>query len=207
VRIENDANAAALAESWFGCNADLRDTLFVLYEGGLGAGIVVDGTVYRGKHHAAGEFSHTLVATDQGLQCAVCGRRGCLDAMTSPYAINEMVYALRERQPGESLHTIIERADAAKEPDRSVMWQALEFVSTGLANLIQILDPAEVLLGGEIFLQSPSASEKVIERIRALGYQDIPILPASFGIDAVAVGAAALILQDVYNPTSLITLG
>lgn len=204
VRLENDANAAALAESWFGFNSAVRDTLFVLYEGGLGAGVVIAGSVYHGMHHAAGEFSHTLVSIGNGPRCDVCGRVGCLNAMTSPYLIEERVYRLRERQPGESIDNIMEQAAAGNEPDKTVVERALEFVSTGIANLLQVLDCAEVVLGGELFLHHPHFTDGVVQRVRELGYKDVPMMTTGFGVDAVAVGASALILQDVYNPMTLV---
>ncbi|MDX6560018.1 MAG: hypothetical protein QOF72_3067, partial [Blastocatellia bacterium] len=87
VTIDNDANAVALAELWFGRPevSDARDFILVLVAEGVGTGIVVDGRIYRGERGAAGEFGHMIIGTNAPVPCS-CGNRDCWEAFSSERA-------------------------------------------------------------------------------------------------------------------------
>src|SRR5204863_3831469 len=87
VRIDNDANAVALAELWFGRPevSDARDFILVLVAEGVGTGIVFDGQIYRGERGAAGEFGHMIIGTGAPVPCS-CGNHDCWEAFSSERA-------------------------------------------------------------------------------------------------------------------------
>lgn len=201
--LANDADAAALAENWFGQGRHIKSTLFVLHDVGIGSGIVLDGSIWRGTRNMAGEISHMVVNMD-GEMCS-CGKRGCVDTYASLYEIERKIAARRKREPDEPFSVIIERAKAKKEPDYSVIQTAARYVATGIANVVQAIDMEAVILGGRtLLLEDSYLAACVQEEIHELlGKEDREISVTSFGFNAVCIGAATLVLQRIYDHTQL----
>nr|WP_234346471.1 ROK family transcriptional regulator [Cellulomonas timonensis] len=187
VHVANDANTRALGELTFG--GATGDGLMVVTVGqGLGAGLVVDGALVRGRHDAAGEIGHVTVVDereeafggDRALPCA-CGRRGCLETVLS-------VPALRRRVAGLSPHD----ADAA-------LASAGRLLGTALAPVISALNLAEVLLSGPPELLDGPLREAALDAVRqrtmpVIGH-DLRLRTTSLGEDAALFGAAVLVLS------------
>mgnify|MGYP001206376804 CR=1 FL=1 len=153
VQIANDANATALAEWRFGAGQDVRSLLYVTVSTGIGGGIVIDGRLYEGRHGAAGEIGHTLVAPD-GPLCP-CGKRGCLEAVAAGPAIaRRAVELFSERLPGSSPElTARDVARLAAEGDdlaRQALREAGIFLGTALANALNLLDMDCIVVGGGV---------------------------------------------------------
>lgn len=203
--LANDANAAALGETWFGLGNAHQHLLFVLADAGVGAGLAINRSIYCGASNQAGEFSHTIVDI-HGEQCE-CGRRGCLDTAVSAYSMMRDVKRKRTVETNETLTSIIEKASLGIQPDRDIVDRALVYLATGIFNFTQIFDPDIVILGGRTLLCSEYMIERTQQLTRQLyGGSELQIVSSQFGINAVAIGAAALVLQQIYDHTQLISL-
>ncbi len=201
--LANDADAAALGETWFGRGNDFNHILFVLADAGVGAGMAVHRSIYCGANSRAGEFSHTIVDIN-GTLCS-CGRRGCINTAASAYAMVAAIRQARHVDQEENVLTIIQQAIQGDGPEREVVDRGLAYLSVGIFNFIQIFDPDLVILGGRTLLSAEYMVRETQERIRKLCRNSgIEVIPTGFGISAVAIGAAALVLQHVYDHTQLI---
>lgn len=153
VSIDNDANLVALAELWFGVGRSLPDFAVVTIEHGVGMGFVMNHRIYRGAQRLGLELGHTKVQMD-GALCR-CGQRGCLEAYIADYALaREAVTALNvdSRQlPSVSalLESLFLRAKAGDAPARSIFRRAGRYLALGLANIVNLFDPALIILSGE----------------------------------------------------------
>jgi glucokinase len=156
VAVENDATVAGLAEARLGAGRGFRHVLMVTLGTGIGGGIVVDGSLYRGRSFA-GEIGHMVVDPD-GPRCT-CGLLGCWEQLASGTALDRMARQAVEEEPEGT----IARLAAGGEPDGEQVtraaqeWdpQALQIVERladwlglGLANLIAVLDPEVIVIGG-----------------------------------------------------------
>ena len=208
VTVENDANATALAEWKFGAGKGARNMVFVTMGTGIGAGIILDGQLFRGTNGMAGEIGHQTIKID-GPRCG-CGKRGCLEALASGPAIARLAqesllygrgHKLLDKANGR-LKDITARhvIEAAKDGDpfsRGILQEAGEYMGIGLANVIQILNPERIILGtiavhaGELILEPirKSVEEYAWERSRSV----CEILPAGLGDRAQDVAAIALV--------------
>ncbi|MCC7206000.1 MAG: ROK family protein [Anaerolineae bacterium] len=153
--IEMDANAAALGEHWRGAAHGLEHFVYVIVGTGIGAGILLGRRIWRGARGAAGEVGHTVVLPG-GPLCG-CGKHGCLEALASGLAIQRKATAalkLGRATILESLEGDISAqavADAARGGDsvaRQIMDEAGYYLGLGLSNLVTLLDPQALVLGG-----------------------------------------------------------
>src|SRR5205807_9470475 len=140
VSIDNDANAAALAELWFGRPEirEVRDFILVLVEEGVGTGIVFDGQVYRGEEGTAGEFGHMTIGTGAPVECAV-GSRECWEAFASERAAIAR-YKKLSRSNGRQNSNFASIMDFALKGERNAKFALKEtahYLGIGIANLIQ----------------------------------------------------------------------
>jgi glucokinase len=164
VVVENDGNAAAWAEFRFGAGRDTADPMVLISVGtGIGGGIVSGGGLLRGGHGMAGEFGHTRAVPD-GLPCG-CGRRGCLEQYASGRALVRLARAGAAEQPGDAgglLDLAGGRVDAITGPmvttaaragDKvacEAFHQVGRWLGSGLADVVQVLDPAVLVVGGGV---------------------------------------------------------
>lgn len=146
-RLENDANACAAAEWLYGAGRGATHMAFLTCSTGIGAGLILDGRLYRGSRFLAGEVGHQVIVPD-GLPCG-CGKRGCLEAYASGAGIASRLKPLREKNPRVPA-TAQELVEAAKAGDWlavEVLRETAEYLAMGLANLIYILDLDRIVLG------------------------------------------------------------
>jgi glucokinase len=210
VRVENDANATALAEWRFGAGRGAQNVVFLTMGTGIGGGLILDGRLYRGTNDLAGEIGHQTILMN-GPLCG-CGKRGCLEALASGPSIarlarESMMYGRHKRvlavaggKPGDitAAHVVL----AAKEGDPfaiQVLEEAATYMGVGIANLIQILNPERVIIGtiavhaGELVLGPirRAVEEYAWQRSRSV----CEILPAALGDRAQDLAAVALWLE------------
>jgi glucokinase len=161
VRLENDANAAALGEYAAGAGRGCRSMVLVTLGTGIGGGIILDGTLYAGCNHAGGELGHFVIHRD-GLPCA-CGRRGCFEQYASATALIRETRAMMARQPGSLCWALAQgdpanvngrtAFDAARQGDpgaRAVIDAWLADLADGLTSLVNLLQPELLCLGGGV---------------------------------------------------------
>ncbi len=195
VRIDNDANVAAWGERVAGAGTGADHLLMVTLGTGIGGGIVLNGELYRGAHGMAGELGHFVVQLD-GDECA-CGQRGCWERYASGTALNRIA-----REGGfESSEAVVAAARDDDEAALAVIATFTRWVAIGLAGFANAFDPECIVLGGGLIevgdlLLDPIRSQ--FGRLVEGGEHrpEVPILPATLGERAGAIGAA-LIARDL----------
>ncbi len=201
--LENDANAAAVGEMWQGAGRGRRTIVCVTLGTGVGGGIILDGKLWRGVDGAAAEIGHMCVDPFGGVACG-CGSRGCLEVYASATAIVRMTREASPRYPDSVLHT---GADLTSETIYAAGLEgdelALEvfrrmgvYLGIGLANLINIINPEMIVIGGGVAngwdLFEKHMHQQVAERAFPLLAARVKIVRAECGDDAGLLGAARL---------------
>ncbi|MDR7419289.1 MAG: ROK family protein [Armatimonadota bacterium] len=202
--VENDANAAALGERWAGAGAGIDDLIYMTVSTGIGGGLILNGDLYHGVSGTAGEVGH-MVIDPRGPRCP-CGRTGCLEAIASGTSIardaREAVRAgrptaLAALAPGDLDAAAVARAAHDGDPvAREIYARAASALGTGIANLVNLLNPAMVIIGGGV----ARAGDLIFAPVRRIVRQEVferpgaavQIVPALLGDDVGAVGAAAV---------------
>ncbi len=205
VIIDNDANLVALAELWFGAGRGLPDFAVVTIEHGVGMGFVMNHRIYRGAQRVGMELGHTKVQLD-GALCR-CGQRGCLEAYVADYALaREAVTALnwghRDGAPiTVLLESLYDHAKAGNATARSIFRRAGRYLAVGLANVVNLFDPALIILSGERMRYDYLYAAETLDEMDALaietGRPRPPIEIHAWGDLLWAHGAAALALSEV----------
>lgn len=175
-----------------------------------------DGKIYRGRRGSAGEIGHITITRD-GPPCK-CGNFGCLESMAAgPAIINRAILAIQAKRETrislERLHSdqaIQEIARAATEGDllaQELFREAGRHIGTAIANLINLFNPEMVIIGGGVASVGDTLLTPIKETVKARSlpsnYQDTLIVSAQLGREAIAVGAAALMLQEVFRGPEL----
>jgi len=208
VEVDNDANAQALAESQFGAGRGYRDMIFMTISTQIGAGIVLDGRLFRGMTGTAGEIGHTIVDPNSNQVCP-CGNRGCLISVASGIALPAVVERkLREGTPSKrvSLATLgsvvidgnfIREGLAQNDPVcLSVVAEYAHFLGIGIYNLFQIFNPEAVVLGGGLTQWGAPLFDAIRVRFKELArdmmFDPMVILPGTVANSGL-VGAASLV--------------
>ena len=208
VVVDNDANAAAVAETRFGAGLGHRQVLCVTLGTGIGGALVIDGKVYRGANGMAGEFGHMQVVPD-GHRCE-CGNRGCWEQYASGNALvrearelilvdSPMGHGLRDRVGGDltKLTGPLISAAAREEDARAVelIAEVGTWLGTGLAGMAAAFDPSCIIIGGGLseagdLLLTPTRSA-FARSLVGRGYRREPVIAlAALGADAGFIGAA-----------------
>jgi predicted NBD/HSP70 family sugar kinase len=205
VSMDNDANLGALAERWWGVGQSGEDLTYVKVATGVGAGHIIAGEVYRGSSGTAGEIGHIAIDL-HGPPCR-CGLRGCLAALVGAQALQDRVdagiakgeasiLARRDR----SVESLVEAARGGDRLARDVIAEAGGYLGVAVASLLNLLNPAIVVLGGPL----TAAGDLLLGRIRDTvqhrslwrSVAEARIVTSELGDAAVAVGAATLVLQS-----------
>jgi glucokinase len=205
VVVDNDANCAALAELSIGSAQGARHMVMLTFGTGIGAGIIADGKVYRGASFA-GEAGH-ITMVPGGELCA-CGRRGCWETLVSGRRLDREAGTLVESEPDGVLAKLIEghapkgahlalAADAGDGSARDILAEAGRWLARGVANLVALLDPEVVVVGGAAaqagrWLLDPARQELELVLEGAEYRKPPPLVTASAGPLAGAIGAALL---------------
>lgn len=205
--LENDANAAALGEHRFGAGRGAKHMIYVVAGTGIGGGLILNGELYRGVSGMAGEIGHTTLLPG-GPLCG-CGNRGCLEALAAGPAIAR---AARERIAAGMSTTMTELAlsdprritarlvaEAAAQGDeiaRQVLSEAMDYLGLGIANLVNILNPELIVIGGGLANIGEALLGPVRRAIEQHAFfslaQTVRVVKAELGDDAGALGAAAV---------------
>ncbi|MCX7560604.1 ROK family protein [Sulfitobacter sp. F26204] len=182
VVLENDANMLTLAELWFGSGRAKSDFAVITIENGVGMGLVLNNRLYRGSFGMGLELGHTKVQLD-GALCR-CGERGCLEAYISDYAlVREAATALnlpldKNISFQSLLGTLFDEAAAGNTAAQKIFQRAGRFLALGLSNVVQLFDPALVILSGERMTYDFMYDGDVLRDVQALTLSrgDMPCL-------------------------------
>jgi len=207
VVLENDANAAALGEMWLGAGRGSRTIVCITLGTGVGGGIILDGKLWRGADGSAGEIGHTTVDPQGGLKCR-CGNTGCLEMFASATAIVRMAREALPQYPRSILRPDELSAEAVYEAAMKDDKLALEvfarmgtYLGIGMANLVNLLNPEMIVIGGGVAnawqVFEESMHEEVKQRAFPLPARRVRIVPAECGDDAGLLGAARLAFDEL----------
>ena len=210
--LDNDANAAALGEWWKGAGVGSKSLVCFTLGTGVGGGIVIDGRIWHGASGVAGELGHMTIEVD-GRRCP-CGNYGCLEAYASATAISRRAREGIERGRASSLLRAVgnrlgeitaeQVSRQAMEGDpfcREVMTETARYLSVGVANMLNILNPEIVVIGGGVTLAGSILFEPLLEGVRERAFpaalDGVRIVPAALGTRAGLIGAIGVIKQAV----------
>ena len=210
VTMDNDANAAAQAELWFGRPEirEVRDFILVLVEGGVGTGIVFDGQVYRGENGAAGEFGHMTIGQGAPVACA-SGSRECWEAFASERAALARFKSLSGGRNGKASTSFSDLIDMALRSDgaaRTALKETAYYLGVGIANLIRGLAPQAVIVGGPIVRAWPVISTDIQRSVEATICRGLPstrIIASTLGPEPTLMGALSLVLASKFASVSV----
>ena len=202
VHIDNDTNLLALAELWFGIGRSIRDFIVVTIEQGVGMGIVIGNQLYRGSRGCGVEFGHMKVVPE-GALCR-CGQRGCLEAYVADYALLREAEMALPNSPASApnrLDRLFAEAKAGNLAARSIFRRAGQRFGIGLANIVNIFDPALVILSGEQLRYDYLYSQEVRDMMEAnsldLGHPPVELRMHKWEDQLWAKGAAAYAMDQM----------
>lgn len=206
VHILNDGLAAALAELRAGAGRDARDFVMVTLGTGIGGGIVLGGRVLAGERGRVGKVGHQVVDIDGPVHCH-CGLPGCWQTFGGKEGVIARVEAVDRECPEAGLvqratvrgsidlQRVIQLANQGDPAAERVMRETGRYVGVGLANLVKILAPERLLIGGGLAEGNRVLFEEVSRTVREYAikpYQDVPVVAAALGKEAGVVGATFL---------------
>lgn len=222
IMVDNDARAMAAGEKWFGAAAHADNFIFLNVGTGIGSGIYLNGQLLNGAHYGAGEIGHIPLSDDSEEVC-FCGKRGCLSTFASGPAMerrartaaklhvdsmmNDLSEGSPERISGVVVHQAAERGD---EQAVRILRETGELIGSALAIMVNVINPEMILIGGGVseagdYLFVP-IRETVERKAMATHTELLPIVPGQLGSACGIVGAATLVLQDVFaQPKTYIT--
>jgi glucokinase len=207
VVLVNDVQAGTLAVQRVGSGRRLQNFVCMFIGTGIGGGLVIDGELYRGSGGMAGEIGHMTVIADNGPKCG-CGNRGCLESVASRGAIVRRVVAEMDDGRKSVVRDLCDcdtsrirsriLAEAYNEHDklvRRVIHDACRYIGIGAANLINVLNPQAVILGGGLIealgdKMLPRIADAARSRVIAPSDERVRILDSGLGDDAGIVGSA-----------------
>ncbi len=212
VLVDNDVNVALLGEKWCGAGKDFDSMVMLAIGTGLGGGIYLNGDIYRGHTFSAAELGHMIIKYD-GKKCT-CGGYGCLEEYASGRAIVKTARDFLNSFPDDSKKVIMDILDgnldnisaryifeaaANDDPASSTIVETFATIlGIGVANIINILNPEAIIIGGAVSTSYDKFSEAMMKAIRLRDFSDwkksTKIIRALLGADAGVIGAAGLIL-------------
>lgn len=212
VRVDNDANAAGLAEALWGAGAGHRNVFYATIGTGIGTGIVFDGRLYHGRTGAAGEGGHMSIDY-RGPECG-CGKRGCIETLASGPAIgrraqgklvektrrDSMLWELTGGNPEAVTSEMVGQADAGGDAlAHEVLLETVGLVSLWLSNIVDLLEPDVIIIGGGVASMLKPFFAEIHGQISDMCVNSrahkIPLVPARYGADSGIAGGAALCAQ------------
>ncbi len=208
-RVDNDGNAAALAEALWGAGKGYANVFYAGIGTGVGAGIVLDGKIFHGRTGAAAEGGHVSIDMN-GPKCN-CGKRGCIEALASGTAIARRARETITRNPkqgatllalaGGELSAIRSEmvGKAAQSSDAlagEILQETMTFLATWLGNIVDLLEPEVMILGGGVaeMLRPHFGEIQAVMKDWCVNarYGEIPLVAAHYGENSGIAGGAAL---------------
>lgn len=208
-KIDNDANAAALAETIWGAARGFRNVFYACIGTGIGTGIVLEGKIFHGRTGAAAEGGH-LSIDFRGPRCN-CGKLGCIEVLASGPAIagNARARVAADERAGAALLALANGDASAIRSEmvghaasvgdalaREILSQTIEYLAVWLGNVVDLLEPDVMILGGGVAEMLRPHFGEIQMRMKNwcvnAHYAEIPLLPAAYGENAGIAGGAAL---------------
>ncbi len=197
ITVDNDVNLAALGELWFGAGQNVQNMVLITIGAGIGAGIIMDGTLYRGSSEASGEIGHMIPGRE------FLGKSyvdfGALESVASATGI---VKRASESSPSIDNPSSEEIFEAAREGQRwaqDIIDETVDYLAIAIANLSVSFDPELIVLGGAVTPFADMLAESIARRVK----ETIPSLPrleiSNLGLRATVMGAIVTVLHNTSN--------
>jgi glucokinase len=215
-RLDNDANAAALAESLWGAGRGYRNVFYACIGTGIGTGIVLDGKIFHGRTGSAAEGGHVTIDY-RGPTCN-CGKKGCIEALASGTAIarrarelassdprlGSQILALANGDPAAIRSEMVGTAEREGNPGaRQILRDTIEFLAAWLGNIVDLVEPEVMILGGGVSEMLIPHFGELQSRLKSWCVNarcgEIPLLRAHYGENSGIAGGAALCCTAHYS--------
>jgi len=214
VWLENDTNAIVLAEKRFGEYRKLENLVYITIGDGVGAGIIVNGHIFRGSNGGTGEFGHTTIDKN-GVECD-CGNRGCLENYINWPAIYSKILASVENGKDTRMielskgdikkvtpYIFREALDKNDELAKEITIEMAEYLAIGIVNLVNMLNPDVIILGGKLayknFFLISEVKKIVFKKALDILTNKLKICSISLGKDFRIIASAAIPLKEIFH--------
>jgi len=214
VWLENDTNAIVMAEKRFGAHKKLENLVYITIGDGVGAGIVVNGHIFRGSSGGTGEFGHTTIDKN-GVECD-CGNRGCLENYINWTAIYSKILAYAESGKDTMMvklskgdikkvtpYIFREALDKNDELAKEITVEAARYLAIGIVNLVNMLNPDVIILGGKLaynnFFLISEVKKLVLEKALKILTNKLEFCSISIGKDFRIIASAAIPLKEIFH--------
>jgi glucokinase len=212
VRLENDANAAGLAEARWGAAQNFSSVFYVTVGTGVGTAIIQQKSIYHGRTGAAAEGGHMTIDYKAPIRCG-CGKRGCLESMAAGPGIaaraqeqlsrngaGDGAYAALAGNTPVTAESVFDACDAGDPVAQAVVQETVELLAVWLGNVVDLLEPEVIVIGGGVGTRMakwlPKLQSSLLRWTINPRANEIPLLPASYGADSGIAGSAALWLPE-----------
>jgi glucokinase len=197
ITVDNDVNLAALGELWFGAGQNVQNMILITIGAGIGAGIIIDGTLYRGSNEASGEIGHMIPGRE------FLGKSfidfGALESVASATGIVKRASEVSKSTNHPSSEAIFEAAREGQLWARDIIDETVDYLTIAIANLSVSFDPELIVLGGPITPFADMLAESIAKREKGT----IPLLPrlkiSNLGLRATVMGAIVTVLHNTSN--------
>jgi len=197
ITVDNDVNLAALGELWFGAGQNVQNMILVTIGSGIGAGIIIDGTLYRGSTEASGEIGHMIPGRE------FLGKSfidfGALESVASATGIAKKAHVVSTSTSNPSIEEIFAAAGQGKGWAQSIIDEMVDYLTIAVANLAVSFDPELIVLGGALTPFADVLAESISKRVRGT----IPTLPrleaSNLGLRSTVMGAIVTVLHNTSN--------
>lgn len=191
ITVDNDVNLAALGELWFGAGQNIQNMILITVGAGVGAGIIIDGTLYRGSSEASGEIGHMIPGRE------FLGKSyvdfGALESVASVTGIVKQAHGYR------TIERIIEAARAEKQQAKSTVDSAVDYLSMAIANLSVSFDPELIVLRGGVPQLAEILLDPLTRRIQGIIPAPPKLVISNLGLRATVMGAVVTVLHNTSN--------
>lgn len=211
VLVQKDTNVIALGEYWYGNAKYTHDLTYIDVDMGIGSGLIIDGRMNIGANSIAGEFGH--ITLDVNGPLCNCGNKGCLEAMSSGIAVlkelrrqleQEINHPLFDKRDSLVIEDVFEMAQKRDLLTISILNQSAFYVGIAVSNLINILDPQKIVLGGILIQRYPRYFDIVRDvanahKVKGAKENDMEI--SALGENAGVIGAGEIVADRFFNET------
>jgi predicted NBD/HSP70 family sugar kinase len=197
VTIDNEANAGALGEQIFGAGRRIDNLVYVSVGIGIGTGLILHKSLYKGASGFSGEMGHLSVEAF-GKPCS-CGNRGCWELYASERALLEKAATLGLKD----LESVLAAAEAGREEVLALLDEIGEFLGIGIANIVNVFNPDAVLIGNRMSQARPwietSVRRTVVQRTLGFHLRNVQLLFAELGVRSAMMGAAQMAIAGFFD--------
>ncbi len=201
--VDNDVNLAALGELWFGAGQNIQDMILIAVGTGIGAGVIIDGALYRGSNEASGEIGNMIPGRE------FLGKNykdfGALESVASGTGIAARARELLKshRSQAELLSLTAEDVFEAARKGESWAWKVInetvDYLSIAIANLVSAFDPEVVVLGGGVSRSADMLITPILDRIKVAIPNPPKLVVSNLGLRATVMGAITNVLHNTSN--------